>query len=216
MLDIIDPTYSHKHLHYLRCDLSNIENTQEAFNSIYTEISFFDYAFLNAGVYYVGSIEDTSMEVFEKIVNLNLRGIYVCLQQILPKMRENEKGSIVLMGSDQSFIGKSRASVYGLTKAAIGQLTKSTAIDYAAYGVRVNCVCPGTVNTPLYENAVESFSQKTNTPKKEIYNQLEQAQPLQRIGRPEEIASAVLFLCSDKASFITGSLLPVDGGYTAQ
>ncbi len=129
---------------------------------------------------------------------------------------KNEKGSIVLMGSDQSFVGKGCSSVYGLTKAAIGQLTKSTAIDYAAYGVRVNCVCPGTMNTPLFENAVESLSKKTNTPKNEIHNQLYQAQPLQRIGRPEEIASAVLFLCSDEASFITGTLLPVDGGYTAQ
>ena len=120
------------------------------------------------------------------------------------------------MGSDQSFIGKGSSSVYGLTKGALAQLTKSTAIDYAPFNIRVNCICPGTIDTPLLHKSVAHFSSKSGKPIDEIDESLKTMQPMGRIGRPEEIARSVAFLLSDDSSFTTGSLLSVDGGYVCQ
>ena len=131
-------------------------------------------------------------------------------------MKQQQKGSIVLMGSDQVFVGKASSSVYGMTKGAIGQLTKSTAIDYAPFNIRVNCICPGTIDTPLLHKAVDHFSTKTGTAQDEIYKSLDGVQPMGRIGKPEEIAQSVAFLLSDESSFTTGSLFAVDGGYVCQ
>lgn len=123
---------------------------------------------------------------------------------------------MVLIGSDQSFIAKPGNSIYGATKGAIAQLTKAVALENAHYPVRVNCVCPGTIDTPLYRYAVERFVARTGTPLTEIEQELNQAQPLGRIGQASEVANVVDFLLSSQASFITGALIPVDGGYIAQ
>lgn len=103
-----------------------------------------------------------------------------------------------------------------LTKGAIGQLAKSTAIDYAPFNINVNCICPGTIETPLYHNAIEEFSKTNQISKDDLYDGLKTAQPIQRVGRPEEVASLVRYLCSEESGFITGSLFSVDGGYCAQ
>jgi len=120
------------------------------------------------------------------------------------------------MGSDQVFIGKRSSTVYGLTKAAIGQLTKSTAIDYAQYNVRVNCICPGTIDTPMLVPSVERFHQTSGLPIEEINEMLVKAQPVQRLGTPQEIGNAVMFLLSDDCPFMTGALVSADGGCTCQ
>jgi NAD(P)-dependent dehydrogenase (short-subunit alcohol dehydrogenase family) len=217
MLDIKEPLYSsHDNLHYINCDISSNDHIREAFRAIYQKTNNLDHAFLNAGIHMVGAIEDITPEDLDKIIDINIKGVFLCLKQLVPRMRETAKGSIVLMGSDQCHVGKGLSSVYGLTKGAIGQLTKSTAIDYAQFGIRINCVCPGSIDTPLLHGAVASFSSKTDLSEGDIISQVSRAQPIQRIGRPEEIAKTVLFLCSDDASFITGALLSVDGGYVAQ
>lgn len=120
------------------------------------------------------------------------------------------------MGSDQSFVGKGKSSVYGMTKGAIGQLTKSTAIDYAPFNIKVNCICPGTIDTPLLDKAIVKFQSLTGFSSLEIQELLEKAQPINRITKPEEIANVACYLLSDENSFMTGSLIPVDGGYTCQ
>jgi 2-keto-3-deoxy-L-fuconate dehydrogenase len=131
-------------------------------------------------------------------------------------MREHQEGSIVLMGSDQSFVGKDDSFIYGATKGTIGQLTKSTAIDYAPYNIRINCVCPGTIDTPLYHKAVDDSFKIKGFDKDEVYKRIAAAQPIPRVGLPEEVANTVLFLCSEKTGFTTGSLISIDGGYVAQ
>jgi NAD(P)-dependent dehydrogenase (short-subunit alcohol dehydrogenase family) len=161
-------------------------------------------------------MEETSDEQLDDLVSLNILGTFCTVQAVIPFMKMQKKGAIVLMGSDQSFIGKASSSVYGMTKGAIGQLTKSTAIDYAPYNIRVNCICPGTIDTPLLHKAVDRYAGITAKSKNEIYEGLNTIQPLGRIGKAEEIALVVAFLLSDENSFMTGSLVSADGGYVCQ
>lgn len=201
---------------YINCDVSDYNSVKESVKKIYNKHGRIDLLFANAGVHKVGNIEETSIDDFEKVLSVNLKGVFYLLKEILPIMKAHGKGNIVLMGSDQSIVGKGKSAVYGLTKGAIGQLTKSTAIDYAEYNIRVNCVCPGTVETPLLNNAVDGFSRMTNVEKAAILESLKNAQPINRIAQPYEIANVVCFLLSDDSSFMTGSLCSVDGGYTCQ
>ena len=131
-------------------------------------------------------------------------------------MKRQNKGKIVLIGSDQSVIGKGRITVYGATKGAIAQITKGLAIDYATHNININCVCPGTIDTPLYHKAVARYCELTDNDKQDVYDALAKSQPIQRVGKAEEVAALVLFLCGDQSNFMTGSLYPIDGGYCAQ
>ena len=131
----------------------------------------------------------------------------------VPAMLDNG-GSIVIIGSDQSLIGKPEQHLYGCTKGAIAQLSKSLAAHYAPKGVRVNCICPGTIDTPLMHGAVQDFVKQKGANADELYTWLETAQPLPRLGRPEEVAALVA--CVAKIPFCVGSMISVDGGYTAQ
>jgi NAD(P)-dependent dehydrogenase (short-subunit alcohol dehydrogenase family) len=201
---------------FIKCDVRNYEEVQNAVKHIYNKEGKIDLLFANAGVHMSGNIEETSINDFENVLSINLKGLYYTVKEVIPIMRKQQKGSIVLTGSDQSFIGKGNSSVYGLTKGAIGQFTKSTAIDYAPYNIRINCICPGTIETPLLTKAVAGFDTITKIGKDAIYKMLEEAQPIKRIAKPEEIASVVSFLLSNESSFITGALIAADGGYTCQ
>ena len=131
-------------------------------------------------------------------------------------MKANHNGAILLMASDQALIAKHNSFAYNLSKSALASIAKTTALDYAAYNIRANAVCPGTIETPLYHKAIDNYCEKSGADKKEVHKDEEKLQPLQRLGQPEEVAELVLFLASDKAKFITGSLQVIDGGYTAQ
>lgn len=201
---------------FIECDTRSFETITKSVGSVFDKEGRIDLLFANAGIHFVGDIESTSVEDFENVLSTNVRGIFFTLKAVLPIMRKQRRGNIVIMGSDQSLVGKGKSSVYGLTKGAVGQLTKSTAIDYAEFNVRVNCICPGTIDTPLYHGAVSNFSKIFNTDKEIIYDAVSGAQPIKRVGTPEEVAKAVAFLLSDDCGFMTGSLLSIDGGYVCQ
>lgn len=201
---------------FIQTNVSKKEEVNAGVQSIVEKEGRIDFLFANAGVHLFATLEETSYEQLESIVGINVLGVFYLLKAVIPVMKAQQKGSIVLMGSDQVFVGKASSSVYGMTKGAIGQLTKSTAIDYAPFNIRVNCICPGTINTPLLDKAVAHFSSKTGTPADEVYRSLDGVQPMGRIGKPEEIARSVAFLLSDESSFTTGSLFAVDGGYVCQ
>jgi NAD(P)-dependent dehydrogenase (short-subunit alcohol dehydrogenase family) len=205
-----------KDLHYLECDITNFTECCACIAHVHSEAKKIDTVFVSAGIHHVASIEETTIEALQTVIQTNLAGIFYILKAILPIMRQQKHGSIVLMGSDQSFIGKPSQAVYGATKAAILQLVKSTAIDYAKFNVRINCVCPGTTKTPMTDNALAISSQQTQISIDSLINKLTQNQLIRRFASADEIAKAALFLCSDDASFITGTSLLVDGGYTAQ
>jgi NAD(P)-dependent dehydrogenase (short-subunit alcohol dehydrogenase family) len=202
--------------YFIRCDVSNRLDVEQAIKTIYDKEKRINFLFSNAGRHLFANIEDTSYEQLETLVGINLMGTFYLLKTVIPLMKQQQKGSIVLMGSDQCFVGKGSSSVYGMTKGAIGQLAKSTAIDYAPFNIRVNCICPGTIQTPLLDNAVTQFVNQSGQEASAVYAALDSAQPLGRVGRPEEIANTVRFLFSDDSSFITGALIAADGGYTCQ
>ena len=201
---------------FISCDVSNKTAVQAAVQTVYEKEKHIDFLFANAGMHLFATLEETSYEQLETLVSTNLLGTFYLLKAIIPVMKQQQKGSIVLMGSDQSFVGKGSSAVYGMTKGAIGQLTKSTAIDYAPFNIRVNCICPGTIQSPLLDKAVHQFVAKTGDETAAVYTALDKVQPMGRIGKPEEIAKTVQFLLSDDSSFTTGSLFAVDGGYTCQ
>jgi NAD(P)-dependent dehydrogenase (short-subunit alcohol dehydrogenase family) len=201
---------------FIKCDVRIRENIRDAVAQIHEKEKRIDMLFANAGIHLFATMEETTDEEFENLLAINIRGVFYTVKYVLPYMKEQGKGSVLLMGSDQSSVGKASSSVYGMTKGAIAQLTKSTAIDYAKFGIRVNCICPGTINTPLLHKAVDHFAEKYAVEKPDVYKSLDTIQPWGRIGQPSEIAATAAFLLSDESSFTTGALFPVDGGYIAQ
>jgi NAD(P)-dependent dehydrogenase (short-subunit alcohol dehydrogenase family) len=168
----------------------------------------------NAGVYFAKDIIDMTAEEWDRLMAVNLKSMFLCCKHVIPHMLRQKKGSIVDLASIPSFIGTEldgrSTFAYSITKAGALQLTKSLATRYAAEGIRVNCVCPGTTQTNILKDC--------GTPEQvaEIYRTGGAAQPIGRPGRPEEVANAILFLASDEASFVTGCPLLVDGGYLAR
>ena len=201
---------------FQQCDVGDYSQVRCCVQNVVGQEGRIDLLFIAAGVHLFATIEDTTLEEFDRVLSINLKGTFYALKEVLPVMKRQRYGNVVLMGSDQVIIGKGSSAVYGMSKAAVGQLTKSTAIDYAPYNIRVNCICPGTIDTPMLGPSVKRFHRTSGLPTEAIYDMLRKAQPIQRLGTPEEIGKAVLFLLSDDCPFMTGALISADGGYTCQ
>ena len=139
------------------------------------------------------------------------------LKETIKLMKQSPNGGrIVTVGSDQSFIAKNNSAVYGLTKAAIAQLTKNIALDYAKDNIIANCVCPGTIETPLYWQAIKNYCQQSGANIDRVHQEEQLLQPAKRLGQSEEVASLIYYLIDQAGSFILGSQIAINGGYTAQ
>jgi len=202
--------------YFVSCDITDHASITAAIDQIVTVEGKIDALFANAGVHLFANLEETTIEEFETVLSINLKGVFYTLKAVIPVMKNQRNGVILLIGSDQTLIGKGRSSVYGLTKGAIGQLAKSTAIDYAPFNIRVNCLCAGTTETPLLAKAVQRYHKLSGISEEEIKVALDHAQPIPHVARPEEIAKVACFLLSEESSYMTGSLVAADGGYTAQ
>jgi 2-keto-3-deoxy-L-fuconate dehydrogenase len=202
---------------FFRADVSDSTQMKEAVEHAVKRFGGIDVVFANAGRHLSASLLETTEAQWDALMGVNLKGVFLTLKHTVPHLISGGGGAVVLMGSDQSLIGKRKSFAYGASRGAVGQMAKSLALEYADMNIRVNCVCPATIDTPLAMDAMRrSAGLDDEAPMDAVLEEERSLHPLGRIGRPEEVAEAVYFLASDAASFITGALLPVDGGYTAK
>lgn len=199
-----------------QCDVSDVSAVQSCINAICEQSKRIDVLVSNAGKHLSANIESTDEQTLDALFALNVKGAYAAVQSVLPSMKAQNSGAIILVASDQAIIGKQNSFAYNLTKHALASMAKTTALDYASFNIRVNAVCPGTIETPLFHNAIDAYCAKSGANKAEIVAEEASLQPLNRLGQADEVAALVSFLASNDASFITGSLQSIDGGYTAQ
>jgi NAD(P)-dependent dehydrogenase (short-subunit alcohol dehydrogenase family) len=190
--------------------------SQESIAAALAQIERLDILVNNAGIGHVGSIEATEPEDFDRLMNVNVRSVYLVTRAFLPLLlaaheRNETVGSIVNIASVSGLVGIKQRFAYCTTKGAVIAMTRQLAVEYPKT-LRVNAVCPGTVQTPFVEGYLEKFHSHN---KEEMRAELRARQPVGRLGRPEEVASAVRYLASDEATFVSGSLLTIDGGWTA-
>jgi len=197
-----DNGYAYTHL----CNVANQQEVVKAFE----EIGLHDILINNAGIAHIGKADTTSEEDFDRVVSVNIKGVYNCLFASIPLMKKNGGGVIINMASVAAWSGLENRFVYSAAKGAVAAMTLSVATDYIDENIRCNSISPARVHTPF----VDGFLQK-NYPgnEKEMFEKLSKIQPIGRMANPQEVAALALYLSSDEASFITGTDYPIDGGF---
>lgn len=200
--DLVEPELrDQKNLFFYPCDISDHDQVKHLYDQFVEKNIKFHSIINNAGINLHASIEDISYEDWDRVIKTNVYGPFN-VTRYMHRLLDTTSSSIVNIGSDQSHIAKKNRIAYGTSKGAVLQFSRSLAVDLAHKGVRVNCVCPGPVDTPMLRELTENREFKLK-------------QPIPRLGKPEEVADVVFFLCSESAAYITGTSIMVDGGYTA-
>jgi NAD(P)-dependent dehydrogenase (short-subunit alcohol dehydrogenase family) len=194
--------------HFIKCDVSKNNDVKNLIEQTIKIFGRLDFAYNNAGI--EGNNAPTHQcteENWDKTLGINLKGVWMCMKHELSEMLKAGKGSIVNCASIAGLVGFPGLPAYVVSKHGIVGLTKTAALEYAKQGIRVNAVCPGVIKTPMVDRVTGKD--------KAVEKQYESMEPVGRMGQPEEVAEAVVWLCSDSASFVTGHALTVDGGWTA-
>lgn len=194
---------------FIKCDVSKDSDVKTMVEKTVQTFGRLDYAFNNAGIEGASAItHECTEEIWDKTIGVNLKGVWLCMKYEIQQMLKQGKGSIVNTASIAGLVGFQGLPAYTSSKHGVIGLTKTAAIEYAKLGIRVNAVCPGVIKTPM----VDRFTGK----QKEAEKAFENMEPIGRMGRPEEVAEAAIWLCSDAASFVTGDAMAVDGGWISQ
>lgn len=199
---------------YVRTDVSQSADCARLIDKTLERFGRLDILCNNAGVFEGTKNDEVSEideEVWDRVISVNLKGTYLCSKAALPQMQKQRAGVIINMGSISGLVSTStgRNAAYSASKAGIVALTRNMAIGNARYGIRVNCICPGYIDTPMTESIFELYG------KDGLKGDMARVQPLGRFGVPQEIANGAVFLASEESSFMTGASLTIDGGYTA-
>ena len=195
---------------FIALDVTSETDWQNASDEILRGERKLDILVNNAGIGHVGTILQTSGEDLDKMYEVNVRGVFNGCKQFVPHMIKNGGGSIISLASVGGVVGIKDRLAYCTTKFAVVGLTKCLALDHAKTGLRVNCLCPGRVETPFVQARIREYPDP-----EAAYKQMSETQAVGRMGRPEEIAAAALYLASDEAAFVTGSAFIIDGGHSA-
>ncbi|MEE2967123.1 MAG: SDR family oxidoreductase [Verrucomicrobiota bacterium] len=194
-----------------QCDISDSGSVESVFKQIADDGPCPDILVNNAGIAHIGNATNTDPDDFDRVMSVNVRGPYLCMRAMIPLMVGNGGGSILNLASVASNLGIPDRFAYSTSKGAVYTMTLSVARDFIEKGIRCNCLCPARVHTPFVDNYL-----KENYPGKEeeMFTQLEATQPIGRMAKPSEIASLATYICSEEASFVTGSAFDIDGGFT--
>lgn len=193
---------------FIQCDVSDSFAVKDMIEKVIVRFGRIDYAFNNAGIEgLINNTHECTEANWDKTLSINLKGVWLCMKYEIQQMLKVKKGVIINCASVAGLNGFAGLPAYTASKHGIVGLTKSAALEYAKQGIRINAVCPGVIHTPM----IDRITGKDKEVEK-IYIGLE---PVGRMGNPEEVAEAVVWLCSDAASFVTGIAMPVDGGFTA-
>lgn len=191
----------------IRCDVADDAQVEAMVNQTVATFGRLDVAYNNAGVQnLLAETADSTREDYDRVMAINLRGVWSCMKFELQQMRKQGTGAIVNCSSLGGLVGGAERGIYHAAKHGVIGFTKSAALEYAARGIRINAVCPGLIWTPMADQMVAAGQG-------EALKEMEKSVPMGRVGRPEEIADAVLWLCSDAASYVTGQSISVDGGF---
>ena len=195
---------------FVATDVSREAEVQALIDGVVSSNGGVDVLVNNAGIVLARTVPDTTLDEWDRLLDVNLKGVFLCSRAVIPVMRQQSRGVIVNVASEQGLVGTATNAAYTATKGGVIQLTKSMAIDHGGEGIRINCVAPGPVKTPM----IDAFLASVEDPQEELRGFVD-ATILKRLGRPEEIANVIAFLASDESSYMTGSVVVVDGGLTA-
>lgn len=194
---------------FIKCDVSKDREVRAMVEQTVSAFGRLDYAFNNAGIEGESAItHEVTEENFDKVIGVNLKGVWLCMKYQIPHMLRQGEGAIVNCSSIAGVIGFPGIPIYTASKHAVIGITKTTALEYAQSGIRVNAVCPGAIQTPM----IDRFMEKNRASKEQMVIN----EPMGRFGEPEEIAEVAIWLCSDASSFVTGHALLADGGWVAR
>jgi len=194
---------------FVKCDVANEADVDATVARAVAQYGRLDCAFNNAGIGGAGRLtHEYSLEEWNRVIAINLTGVWLCMRAEITQMLKQKSGAIVNTSSIMGLTGAIRVPAYTAAKHGVAGLTKAAALEYARHGLRINAVCPAPIYTPMLMGAFEK--------RPDMEERYARAEPMKRIGQPEEIGEAVAWLCSDRASYVTGLPMPVDGGYMAQ
>lgn len=196
--------------YFHKCDVTKYYEVEKVVKEVKANGDSLDILINNAGIGFVGNIENTTEADFDRLYNVNVKGVYNCMKAVTPTFKEKNKGVIINMASIAASVGLSDRFAYSMTKGAVLTMTYCMAKDYLAHNIRCNSISPARVHTSLVDGFI-----KKNYPGKEeeMFENLSKTQPIGRMGKPQEVANLALYLCSDEAAFITGTDFPIDGGF---
>ena len=199
---------------FVNADVSQAVEVEAMVSKVVETYGRLDYAYNNAGVPGLRALTaDVTEETWDKVISINLKGVWLCMKYEIPQMLRQGSGAIVNTSSVYGLVGSSGRPAYIASKHGVAGLTKAAALEYAQQGIRINAVCPGYIRTPMIDQVLTEYPED-QLPAVEAM--IIEREPIGRMGIPAEVAEAVIWLCSDAASFVTGHTMAVDGGYVAQ
>ncbi|MFK8165267.1 MAG: SDR family NAD(P)-dependent oxidoreductase [Lewinella sp.] len=196
--------------YFYRCDITDFAQVEAAVNALRISTGGIDVLINNAGIGFVGNVEQTSEADLDRLYNVNVKGTFNCIKAVIPFFKAQQSGVIINMASIVASVGIPDRFAYSMTKGAVLTMTYSVAKDYLNDNIRCNCISPARIHTSFVDNFIEK-----NYPgrEEEMFTTLSKSQPIGRMGKPQEVADLALYLCSDEASFLTGTNFPIDGGF---